>query len=203
MIRDLLKFVVILLVVCLSIGGGVACLYASLRARIAERDLQAKRDAIEAVCPDGAAADTANPLAGRPFAPDAVYAARDGQGTPAAYVAAGEATGYSSVVKVMVGVRADTFAVVRVVVLDQQETPGLGANVAETRSSYNLWQKLFGAAQAEKRFNPFLDQFVDKQPDRFGEIDAMTAATITSNATKAAVRQAIDRIRTAARQSHE
>jgi len=222
MIRNLAKFVVILSVACLVIGGGVAALYGLYRGDIERRDLRIKEQAIQDVCPEGASVDPQTPIAGASMAADAVYAARDSAGGTVAYVAQGEAQGYSSVIKVMVGVRlvrrlvgpslgdgpspkgeggADDLAVHRVVVLSQQETPGLGATVAEQKSNFTLWEKLFGPSKAgktEQLINPFLDQFPGKKPEQFGQVQAITAATITSDATKRAVEQALERIRDAA-----
>jgi len=201
MIRNLAKFVVILSVACLVIGGGVAALYGVFRGDIERRDLRIKEQAIQDVCPEGAAVDPQAPIAGAPMAADAVYAARDSAGRTVAYVAQGEAQGYSSLLKVMVGVRAEDLAVLRVVVLSQQETPGLGATVAEQKSNFTLWEKLFGPSKAgktEQLINPFLDQFSGKKPEQFGQVQAITAATITSNATKRAVEQAVQQIREAA-----
>ncbi|MGB2753827.1 MAG: FMN-binding protein [Phycisphaerae bacterium] len=198
MIRNLAKFVVILSVACLVIGGGVAALYGLYRGDIERRELRIKEQAIQDVCPEGASVDPEHPIAGVPMAADAVYAARDSAGGTVAYVAQGEAQGYSSLLKVMVGVRAEDFAVIRVVVLSQQETPGLGATVGETRSTYTLWQKLFGSGEAEQWVNAFLDQFRGKPVQEFPQIHSITAATITSDATKRAVEQALERIRDAA-----
>jgi len=198
MIRNLAKFVVILSVTCLVIGGGVAALYGLYRGDIERRELEIKREAIDAVCPEGASVDPKTPIAGAPLAADAVYAARDSAGRPVAYVAQGEAQGYSSVIKVMVGASEEDFSVIRVVVLSQQETPGLGATVGEARSTWTLWQKLFGSGEAEQWVNAFLDQFTGKQAQEFPQIHSITAATITSNATKRAVEQALERIREAA-----
>jgi len=198
MIRNLLKFVVILSVACLVIGGGVAALYGLYRGDIERRELRIKEQAIQDVCPEGASVDPEHPIAGVPMAADAVYAARDSAGRTVAYVAQGEAQGYSSVVKVMVSASAEDFSVLRVVVLAQQETPGLGATVGETRSTYTLWQKLFGSGEAEQWVNAFLDQFTGKQAQEFPQIHSITAATITSNATKRAAEQALERIRDAA-----
>jgi Na+-translocating ferredoxin:NAD+ oxidoreductase RnfG subunit len=213
MIRNLIRFVVILSVACLVIGGGVAALYGVFKGDLAARDLQTQTAAIQAVCPPGAAADLDHPIAGRPpdpakgLDPEAVYVVRtylgpvtvvDGRAQPVAYVAAGEAHGYSSVVRVMVSARPADLAVLRVVVVAQAETPGLGTTVAETRSTYTLWQKLFGSGEAEQWVNAFLDQFTGKQVQEFPQIHGVTAATITSDATKRAVEQALERIREAA-----
>jgi len=74
--------------------------------------------------------------------------------------------GYSSVIKMLVGVNLEN-KITGIVALDQLETPGLGANI-------------------EKR--DFLDQFIGKGEEQLkvkqdgGEIDAITGATISSRA---------------------
>ena len=199
MIRNVLKFVAVLGTVCLVMGGGVAVLYGLWREGIAAREAAARRDAILAVAPEGTTVDPAAPLAGEPGTEAAVYAARNPQGETVACVAAGAAQGYAGPVRVMVGARptADGLVIHKVVVTAQTETPGLGAQVAEQRSTYTLWQKLFGADEPEQVFNPFLDRFPNKGPEQMSQIQAITAATVTSNATKRAVREALGRIRKA------
>ena len=206
MIRNIAKFVVILAVVCTAMGGGVAVLYGYFHDRIALRERAAMEEAIRAVVPEGAAVDADHPLAGSAAEGRAVYAAAaPGGGAAVAWVAGGQAIGYSSTVKVMVGATrdGDTLKVFRVVVLAQSETPGLGATVAETRSTYTLWQKLFGSDRPEKMFNPFLARFEQRAAGEVRDVQAITAATITSNATKAAVEQALGRIQQVLKGPHE
>ena len=199
MTRTLLRFVAILGLICLVMGGGVAVLYGVWRDQIAGRERAAMQAAMLAVAPEGAQVDAEKPIAGTAGQADAVYAARDSSGKAVAYVAGGEGQGYSSVVKTIVGATddGDGLKVLRVVVVSQSETPGLGAQIAEHRSTYTLWQKLFGADEPEALINPFLDRFQEKRPEEVPNIQAITAATLTSNAVKAAVGQALDRIRAA------
>lgn len=206
MIRNIARFVIILGLACLVMGGGVAVLYGYFQGRIALRERAAMEEAIRAVVPEGATVDAARPLAGSAAEGTAVYAAAAPAGGAAvAWVAGGQATGYSSIVKVMVGATRDGEAlkVFRVVVLSQSETPGLGATVAETRSTYTLWQKLFGSDRPEEVFNPFLRRFEQRAAGEVRDVQAITAATITSNATKAAVEQALGRIGQALKGPHE
>ncbi len=202
MIRTVLKYAATLGLVCMVMGGGVAGLYGLWRGRIADRQAAARRQAIRTVAPEGTTVDASAPVAGRPGTPSAVYAARDASGRPVGYVAAGAARGYASTVRVMVGAKPapDGLVIHKVVVTAQAETPGLGANVAEQRSTYTLWQTLFGAEEPERRFNPFLERFRGKRPDEVPDVQAITAATITSNATKEAVQEALARIREAQRE---
>ena len=197
MMRNALKFAIILVLVCCFMGGVTAFVYMHCKGRIAANDRSVLLKSIDAVKPAGGAVDIAKPLVGVPEEDDAVYVARDAAGLALGYVAQGAEQGYSSVVKVIVGVKADDMSIIRVVVLSQLETPGLGANVEATKSNYTLWEKLLGSDKEEKVFNPFLDRFNGAGVDQLDALDAMTAATITSNATKAAVRQAIGRIKKA------
>lgn len=91
MTRTLLKFVVILALICLLMGGGVAVLYGVWRDQIAERERAATRAAMLAVAPEGAEVDVEKPLAGGTGGPSAVYAARDPSGKTIGYVAGGGA----------------------------------------------------------------------------------------------------------------
>ncbi len=201
MIRSLAKFVVILVLICLLMGGGVAVLYGWLKGNIEKRERAATQAAMLAVAPEGADVDVATPLAGTAGGPSAVYAARDASGKTIGYVAGGGAQGYVGVIRVIVGAKAPDLQIVGVVVVSHTETPGLGAHVAEHLSTYTLWQKLFGADEPEKFISPFLDRFKGKRQNEIPDIQAITAATITSNATKAAVAQALDRIRAAIKES--
>jgi len=196
MIRSALKFVVILGAVCIVMGSGAAVLYGLWQDRIAAREAATRQAAIQTVTPEGTTVDPENPVAGKAGTESAVYAARDDTGKRVAYVAAGAAQGYASTVRVMVGAKpaGDALAIHKVVVTAQAETPGLGAKVAERRSNYTLWQKLFGADEPETVFNPFLDRFQGKQRAEVADVQAITAATITSSATKEAVREALERI---------
>jgi RnfABCDGE-type electron transport complex G subunit len=197
MIRNILRFIVVLGIVCVLTGGGVAVLYAVFKGDLERRENEAKESALLQSAPEGATVDIQHPLAGQPYAPDAVYAAKQSDGKVVAYVAAGEAGGYSSTVRVVICVGADDLGIQRVIVASQAETPGLGTQVAETKSSYTLWDKVFGAKQSEQLFNPFIDQFEGKKPAEFPQIHAITAATITSNATKKAAEGAYQRIQKA------
>ena len=201
-----LRFIVILGVTCLVMGSGVAMLYSVFKDRLAEREAIQFQELLGQILPPGEAVL----IAGSQENGDDVYLVADDQGQPLAYAARGEATGYSSKVKILLGASADDeLSIRRVAVLSQAETPGLGTKVAESRSNYTLWQKI-GLAEAdgpEEQYNDFMDQFsaerreAKAQPpltvEQLNTVDAITAATISSNAIKDGVRQAAERIRAA------
>ncbi|WNH08316.1 RnfABCDGE type electron transport complex subunit G [Thalassobellus suaedae] len=86
--------------------------------------------------------------------------------------------GFSGLVKIMVGFKADG-AIKSIAVLEQKETPGLGTKMKD---------------------ESFLKQFRDKNPATFklkvkkdgGEVDALTGATISSRAFSESTKMAYD-----------
>jgi Na+-translocating ferredoxin:NAD+ oxidoreductase RnfG subunit len=75
---------------------------------------------------------------------DHVYEGKDASGQLVGYAACGEAQGYSSKIKVMVGIDAGFKKVLGINVLAQNETPGLGTKMIEIQSASTLWSVLFG-----------------------------------------------------------
>ncbi len=196
--KQAIRFVIVLGSICLIMGSGVAIIYAGFRDEIARKERLQFESLLLQVLPTGEGFSAPEPL---PNAGD-VFVVKDSAGKPAAYAAEGAAQGYSSKVRVLVGAGADQQLTIRkVVIISQQETPGLGANISETRSRWTLWQKighelgLAGEGEIEQRYNKFLDQFEGRTVKRLDEVDAITAATITSDAVKTAVRLAVERIR--------
>ena len=201
--KQAIRFVIVLGSICLIMGSGAAIIYAGFKGEIERKEQLQFESLLLQVLPTGQGFSAPEPL---PNAADVFVvknSAHTGHaaGKPAACAAEGAAQGYSSKVRVLVGVNADQeLAIRKVVVISQQETPGLGANISETRSKWTLWQKighevgLSGEGQIEQRYNKFLDQFEGKTIRRLDEVDAITAATITSDAVKSAVRRAVERI---------
>jgi len=194
--KTALRFVLVLGLICLVMGCGVAVLFAAFQAQVRQKERQQFELALRQVLPEG----KIRLLAGSRDSETDVYVERDDQGKAVRYAACGAAQGYSSTVKVVVGVAAGTMAIHRVAVLRQQETPGLGANVSLTRSRWTLWDKIgqvLGVShrgEQEPFENAFLDQFPTRTVGDLVQVDAITAATITSDAAKDGVREAVARI---------
>ena len=114
------------------------------------------------------------------------------------YVAKGEAVGYSSTIKLMVGANQN-LEVKGIKVLYQKETPGLGDKILEIKSKKTWWTVITGKeVPTEKPW--FTEQFIGKSsPFKVtkdgGQIDAITGATISSRAVCRAVNNALDAIK--------
>ncbi len=198
-IPDWLKFPMVLFVVAVVSAASLAGLWAlttpvkrAIEGRITE-------DALKVVFPSATSfVEKSAAINGHTF----VYReAMDGDEL-AGYVAEGMGTGYSSILKVMVGVDAD-FVVQGIKVLSQKETPGLGDKVEEIISKKTWGTVLFGTNPDETDLRPwFQQQFdgqqapVDVQKDG-GQIEAITGATISSRAVCKAVNQAVEELKTA------
>lgn len=104
------------------------------------------------------------------------------------------------------GPRIDLLAAARpdgtvtgVYILNHQETPGLGSKAAESQESWGEWREGCATREGGCRGNaPFLRQFANRRPGEFrfavkkdhGDVDAITASTITSRAVTDAVADA-------------
>ena len=115
------------------------------------------------------------------------------------YIAEGRASGYSSILRVMVGV--DTkFVIKGIKVLYQKETPGLGDKVEEIRSKKTWGTIIMGDSPDEKGLRPWFQVQFDglKTPVKVqkdgGDIEAITGATISSRAVCNAVNTAVEEL---------
>ena len=97
------------------------------------------------------------------------------------YVFETESKGYGGTVRVMTGISADG-SITGVVILEHEETPGLGANA----------EKEAFRDQFKQSISPDGITVVRYQEPGEGEIEAMTGASITSRAVTDAVNQAIE-----------
>ena len=133
------------------------------------------------------------------------YAGTDVEAQPVGYACIGEAQGYSSRLKVMVGVSVDFSRITGIKIVFQKETPGLGARIEELATKETLWDKLQGKGPrlAPEQARPwFQQQFTDlaveriklKKTEEEEGIDGITGATITSQAVVDAVKEAVKKI---------
>jgi electron transport complex protein RnfG len=164
--REAVRLGSFLLAVCVLTGAALSGTHVLTQGRILAQREKAERLARAAVLPGAVQFED---QAGRILAFDSLRA-------PLGFILKASAEGYSGRIEALVGL--DTaLRVTAVRVLSQTETAGLGAKIASPE---------------------FLSQFGSKTPDRLrlrqdgGEIDAVTAATISSRALTHAVRETVD-----------
>ena len=175
----LINMLVALLVIAAVSGGVLGLVYGVTKDAIAEVDQKKNEAAIKAVLPlDGEITYKADTIQYNYEGVDITFPcnlAYDANGNFQGAAVKTSESGFGGKIDMMVGLLADG-TIKGTSVLSHAETPGLGANMT----------------------GKFKDQFVDKNPANYrlivtkdgGDVDAITAATITSRAFSKAVDKA-------------
>ncbi len=137
------QYTITLTIVSLLASLGVSSTFLLTRDTIRKKEQAARTEALYKVLPG---------LEGEPVevtpvnAPDSdrIYKGIDKSDQILGYAACGEAQGYSSKIKVMVGVDAHFEKILGISVLAQNETPGLGTKMTEVESNATWWSLIFG-----------------------------------------------------------
>jgi electron transport complex protein RnfG len=119
-----------------------------------------------------------------------VYTARKG-GAVVGYAIEAASPGYSGDIRLMVGFDVEGL-IVNIEVLAQSETPGLGSNVADADNVVKA--SIVGRNAADIKLSVRKDG---------GDVDAITASTISSRAYAGAVQKAYDVFKTLGGQGNE
>ena len=174
----LLNMFVALFVICVVSGGVLGLVYNATKDPIAAAENAKKTEAIKNVLPEFQELKDMNMKSAMEDAELPFHLAYDANGN---FIGAAVETftnkGFSGNISLMVGILADG-TVNNIFVLQHAETPGLGSKMSEPS---------------------FKDQFNNKHADSFnfnvkkdgGDVDAITAATISSRAFCDAVNRAI------------
>ncbi|MCR5645146.1 MAG: RnfABCDGE type electron transport complex subunit G [Bacteroidales bacterium] len=175
----LINMLLALFVITAVSGGLLGLVYGFTKDAIAEVDLKKNQAAIQAVLPlEGEITYQADTLSYTDAGVTLTFPcnlAYDANGNFLGAAIKTSEGGFGGKIDMMVGFLADG-TIKGTSVLSHSETPGLGANMT----------------------GPFKDQFVDKNPTTYrltvkkdgGDVDAITAATITSRAFSKAVNKA-------------
>ncbi|MBQ2825458.1 MAG: RnfABCDGE type electron transport complex subunit G [Clostridia bacterium] len=176
--KDILVPTVTLFVICLVVSALLAGTNALTKEPIAQNELKKSQEAMHSVCPDAVSFE------GEKGIEIEVYKALNESNEVIGYAIPVSAKGYGGDVSVMVGISSvDGGMVTGVEILSHSETPGLGAN-ATSEDFRNQFKD-----------NPSLHGFSvvkDGTGGSEGKIDAITGATITSNAVTNAVNEALN-----------
>ena len=195
-----LKFPVVLIVVALVSAVSLTALQNVTEPQRLKIEAEIKEAALKIVLPDAEKfEDVKTEVDGKKFD---YMTALGSESDIIGYVAEGRAAGYSSNIKVMVGVNKE-FKIVAIKVLSQKETPGLGDKINEILSKNTIVGMIRGITYDEVGLRPWFQvQFNGKaapvkvQKDG-GNIEAITGATITSRTVCKAVDIAIANLKLA------
>jgi Na+-translocating ferredoxin:NAD+ oxidoreductase subunit G len=93
--------------------------------------------------------------------------------------------GYQGIIKIMVGLNSDLSEITGIKVLEDQETPGLGGRINEA-----WWQDQFKGRATEIKL-----ELIKRKPEREEQIQAITGATISSEAVVDSVNKEVEKIK--------
>lgn len=171
----LFNMVMVLFVITLLASAGVGAVHMITEEPIAEARVKATREALKQVLPEfDETEDTALTVENLPVT---VHTASE-KGRVVGYAVESMTNGFSGVIRLMVGFAPDG-QILNIRVLEQAETPGLGTKMVDAG-------------------NPLEKSFVGRNPAQMklgvkkdgGDVDALTAATISSRAYVDAVSRA-------------
>lgn len=170
--------------VCAAVLGGV---YAVTAAPIEVTNAQILKASIGKVLPEGGEISDAVPfeVGGKPS--EYYLCTKDGKSI--AYAVKSSTVGFSGVLTLIVGVLADG-TVYNTSVYSHSETPGLGAKCETDEKFISQWRNLKPESADGAKDGKILKVKKDN-----GDIDAITASTITSRAYTLAVKNAIEAVR--------
>ncbi len=172
-VKDILVPTVALLVFCLVATALLAGTNMVTKDKIAQNAVETEKASRMIVLPEGAEFGEVETL----DSGLTVCEAKNAEGKTAGYVFTSGAKGYGGTVLVMVGIDAEG-TVTGIEILSHAETPGLGANA--TKDSFK--ERFIGKSG---------ELTVDKNSNDGQNVQAITAATITSKAVTSAVNAAI------------
>ncbi len=177
--KETLRLTLTLTLICLIAGGLLAGVDALTRDRIAGVNSLRRQTALNAVLPAHDNAPLEDLVTVRHLGRDwTFYPARQNGVFAGAAVETKSPNGYGGDIRLMFGLGADGHSV-GIAILEQKETPGLGANI-DTPGFRN---RLTGLDLEKTNWRVKKDG---------GDIDHITAATISSRAVVEAVRVALD-----------
>jgi len=120
-----------------------------------------------------------------------VYGGRDSAGDLIGYAVYTSGTGFQDVVSMMFGVNADITKINSLTILEQKETPGLGAKITDEQSFLRFWKGRSAGSPLILR-KPAAASPEDLSPS---EINTITGATISSQKVMGIVNLSLERLK--------
>jgi electron transport complex protein RnfG len=127
-----------------------------------------------------------------------IYEGKNETGRTVGYAIVKKGAGFSDSIKLIFGVNEDFSKIYSLKVLEQKETPGLGAKITEDRTFLQFWLNLSIAKPVRYAKPPRTKEQLEEN-----EINAITGATISSEAVVLAVNQAVEEAKKRIGATHE
>jgi electron transport complex protein RnfG len=127
-----------------------------------------------------------------------VYEGKNEEGDTVGFAIVRYGAGFSDSIKLIFGVSTDFSKIYSLKVLEQKETPGLGAKIMQEKPFLQFWRGVSIAEPIRYAKPPRPKEQLEEN-----EINAITGATISSEAVVAAVNDAVDEAKKVIGESHE
>ncbi|MCK5450769.1 MAG: FMN-binding protein [Candidatus Omnitrophica bacterium] len=115
------------------------------------------------------------------------YSVNNSKGDLLGYAFTAEGNGYQGTIKLLAGISPDLLETIGMEVLESQETPGLGAEIATPK-----FKKQFNGLPIDGN----IEYVKNKKPEKPNEIEAIAGATISSRAVVNILNKKIDKMKT-------
>ncbi len=168
--KNFIKMSLILGLICILAAGSLAYVYSITKPKIEQYKREALLDSLKLVIPGAVKFDET--------IADKKWTGYDSNGTAVGVAIKTMATGYGGPIQILFGMNNEK-KITKIIIIDQNETPGLGTKI-KTEGFLNQYE---GKSQ---------DEVVLKKDDpQNGQIDAITAATISSRAVTNAINKSM------------
>ena len=186
--KDIIRYGVILALICLVAAGLLSGMNLITKDRILAQAQTEELGGLKEVMPEAASFEPVKEK-------DEViyYIGKDADKKTTGFVFKTSAKGYSSVIETMAGITPDG-TITGIKVLNQNETPGLGARICEVKADKTIGEVLKGGKPAGPQKPWFQLQFTGKKIGNFDEVQAITGATISSRAVIESVKKRAEEI---------
>ncbi|MDD5729983.1 MAG: RnfABCDGE type electron transport complex subunit G [Candidatus Omnitrophica bacterium] len=166
--KEMIRYGLILASICVIASASLAAVNSVTKTRILSQAKSEEEAGLKEVVPEGARFDAV-----KSGNETIYYKAFDKNGMAAGVAFKAEGKGYSSVIETLAGMKNDG-TIIAVKILNHNETPGLGARVAE---------------------HSFTGQFANKNIRDLNQVQAITGATISSKAVMDSVKKKAEEIK--------
>ena len=171
----------VLTIICVVSGLLLGITYSVTKERIDLQDQRKEKAALKVVLPQAESFKKENDY----------YQGLDKSGKPLGYAFMAVGQGYSSKIKIMIGINSQK-VIQGIKITSQQESPGLGTRVDEVKAQGTIWS-LFRGKKPQKDSRPwFQAQFAGKTSADLDKVETITGSTITSDAVINTVKKKID-----------
>jgi len=178
--RSAVKMISVLTIIGFISGAVLVLVYTYANPIIAKNRKKEMEKAIFRIFPEGKTYDK------RTFGKDTVFNVKDKKGSLLGYAFLAKGNGYQGAIEIMAGIKSDLKTLAGIEILESQETPGLGQEIASDK---------FGSQFKGLEVAPEIIYVKNVEPSKPNEIQAITGATISSRAVVTILNEKIEVIK--------